>query len=340
MGATPRWIELLIDAGRLASYTTADHNRIKFVSKTEVLDLCDQWNESIIRSEAALWLGVTEEMITNMVKAGLLQAEFRPSDGFPRWLFSKSSIIRLLENLAEHVRCSSAQEHTESLLISLTEASRLVFIVGLDAVSILQRVIEGKLQAYKTEEDKLSLISLLFRRADIQQCIEAVKAEKGWISREETTKLLGVKDNTLTRWVKFGLLTPSIIHKHVQFFDKVVINQFIAEHIISGEAAQILGIGKLTVQTWARIGRLAEAGVSGPNIDGHHAYLFNKKRLVLWRSERLMFGEAVNMLGVSKATLHRWIDEGKVKPLEDMESKQRWFSKQAILELCRTIKRR
>src|SRR6266516_3130427 len=139
MGVTPRWIELLIGAGRLTSYTTSDTSRLKFVNKTEVLELRNQWSEYVTRSEAAVWLGVTEKMITDMVNVGLLEAEFRPSDSFPQWLFSKSEIVGLLENLAKHIRGLSAQEKAEHLLTGLTEASRLVFVLGLDAASIIQR---------------------------------------------------------------------------------------------------------------------------------------------------------------------------------------------------------
>jgi len=335
MGITPRWIELLIGAGRLSSYMTTDADRLKFVNKTEVLELRNQWSEYITRSEAAVWLGVTEKMITNMVNVDLLQAEFHPADGFPRWLFSKSEIVKLLENISKHVRSLSTQEEAEWRLISLTEASRLVFVVGLDAVCILQRVVEGKLCVYRAKDNKLPLGSLLFARANLQQYIEDMKAENGWISREEVRRLLGVKDGTLTRWVKVGLLSPVATCGHVQYFGKPTINQFIADHITSEEVAQMLSIGKLAVQKWARIGRLSEACVSGPHIDAHHAYLFNKERLIQWRNERLTFGEAVQLLEVSKATLHRWIQEGKVQALDDMRGKQRWFSKQAILELRR-----
>src|SRR6266849_528299 len=98
-------------------------------------------------------------MITDMVNMNLLEAEFHPSDGFPRWLFSKSEIVRLLENLSKHVQGFPTQEETELQLVSLTGASRLVFVVGLDATSILQMVMEGKLRAYKASDDKLLLNS-------------------------------------------------------------------------------------------------------------------------------------------------------------------------------------
>jgi hypothetical protein len=39
--------------------------------------------------------------------------------------------------------------------------------------------------------------------------------------------------------------------------------------------------------------------------------------LLAWRYERLIFGEAMNLLGVSKSTLHRWVEQGKLTPLED-----------------------
>ena len=101
----------------------------------------------------------------------------------------------------------------------------------------------------------------------------------------------------------------------------------------AAEAAKLLGVGKLTAQKWTREGRLAGACVSGPNVDARHGYLLNKEKLMQWRKERLTFGEAVQLLGVSKATLHRWVVENKIKPLDDREGKQRWFLKQDILEL-------
>jgi predicted site-specific integrase-resolvase len=108
---------------------------------------------------------------------------------------------------------------------------------------------------------------------------------------------------------------------------------FIAEHINSDEVAKLLGVRRLTVQKWARLGRLAEVCVSGPNIDGHHSYIFHRERLIHWREARLTFGEAAKLLGISSASLHRWVEQKKIIPLDDMGAKQRWFSKQTIVEL-------
>jgi excisionase family DNA binding protein len=52
-----------------------------------------------------------------------------------------------------------------------------------------------------------------------------------------------------------------------------------------------------------------------------------------WRDDRLSFGETMRLLGISKATLHRWVAEGKIQPLADVGGKQRWFSREEVLAL-------
>jgi excisionase family DNA binding protein len=83
---------------------------------------------------------------------------------------------------------------------------------------------------------------------------------------------------------------------------------FLERYMGSEEAATILGVTQLTVQAWVRAGRLQP--LTGPEIDGSHAYRFEKAALVQWRPERLTFGEAMALLGVSKATLDRWASRG------------------------------
>jgi excisionase family DNA binding protein len=206
-------------------------------------------------------------------------------------------------------------------------------VVGLNAVAILCRVAEGKLRAYHIAGQKLNLGLLLFKRSDIEQYIEAIKSINGWISREALTRLLRVKDVTLTRWVRAGLILPAATCGGAQYFDHKRVEKFIADHIRTEEVVEILGIAKLTVQKWAREGRLDSACISGPHLDGYHSYIFHRGKLVQWRSERLTCGEAARQLGVSSATLHRWVQEERLEPLHDMGGKRRWFSKQAIQEI-------
>ena len=335
-GRTTNQIKLLIKTERLAHHNAESSTRLKFVKRTELLEVCQNWSEGISRLEAATWLGVTEKMVTAMVTTGLLQAEHDTANSFPQWLFSKTTVLTLLENVSKHVQFLSADDKVNcNPFLNLTQAARQVFVIGVDATGILQRVAEGKLHAYHEMSTELHLGWLFFNRRDLEKCVEDIKAENGWMSREEVTKTLGVKDVTLTRWVKVGLLPLSTTYASAQYFSKSTVEHFINDHVTSDAAAQILSIGVFAVQKWTREGRLSESCVSGPNIDGHHSYLFHKEKLMQWRQERLTFGEAVKLLGVSKTTLHRWTKEKKIEPLAAMGGKQRWFSRQVIVELAK-----
>ncbi len=340
LGVTPNMIDNLLRTGRLTLQRSGSTGKQthRFVSRTEVLELRSQWKEFVNRAEAAEWLGITERMVIDLVKVGLLVAERDPGEGYPYWAFHKSALVDCMEKVLKHVEsCVPDKIAEKDTFVDLAGAARMLFVVGLNAASILSYVAEGKLRAYFSAERDPKLTSLLFDRSDIQYCIQSMKLENGWVSREDVTKLLKIKDITLARWVKFGLISPAAVYGSAQYFDRETIEAFIADHITTEEAANLLGVGKLTVQKWTREGRLARACVGGPTVDGGHTYLFEKKKLVQWRKERLSFGEAVQLLEISKATLYRWVDEGKVKPLDDMGGKQRWFSKQSVLAL-RTIR--
>jgi excisionase family DNA binding protein len=340
LGVTPKMIDILLRTGRLTlQLSGSTGKRIhRFMNRTQVLELRSQWNEFVNRAEAAEWLGITERMVIDLVNVGLLVAERNPGEGYPHWAFHKSALVDCMEKVLKCVEsCVPDKIGEKGTFVDLAGAARMLFVVGLNAASILSYVAEGKLRAYFSADCDPKLTSLLFDRSDIQQCILSMKMENGWVSREDVTKLLKVKDITLARWVKFGLISPAAVYGSAQYFDWETIEAFIADHITTEEAANLLGVGKLTVQKWTREGRLARTCVGGPTVDGGHTYLFEKKKLVQWRKERLSFGEAVQLLEVSKATLHCWVDEGKIKPLDDMNGKQRWFSKQSILAL-RTIR--
>src|SRR3989442_13656955 len=100
--------------------------------------------------------------------------------------------------------------------------------------------------------------------------------------------------------IRKGLISPTTIVGSAQYFSRETVEKFIRDHITTDEAAEILKVGKLTVQKWARLGRLSEVCISGPNIDVYHAYLFNKARVIHGRNERLPFGKPPQRLRVSK----------------------------------------
>ncbi len=286
LGVTPKMIDLLLRTGRLTLESSGSTGRRthRFVNRLEVLELRGQWNGFVNRAEAAEWLGVTERMVIDLVNANLLVAERNPEDGYPHWAFHKSALADCIEKVLKRVESSVPYKiDKKDTFVDLAGAARLLFVLGLNAASILSYVAKGKLRAYFNADCDPKFTSLLFDRSDLQQCIQTMKLENGWVSREDVTKLLKVKDITLARWVRCGLILPAVVCGSAQYFDRKTIEEFIANHITTEEAAKLLGVGKLTVQKWAREGRLSKACVSGPNINGCHLYLFERDKLIQWR---------------------------------------------------------
>lgn len=287
LGVTPKMIDILLKTGRLTlqSSGSTDKRTHRFVNRAQVLELRDRWKDFVNRAEAAEWLGVTQSMVIDLVNVGLLAAEHNPREGYPHWAFHKSALIDCMGKVLQRIE-SSVPDEIETF-VDLAEAARMLFVVGLNAASVLAYVAESELQAYCSSDEVLKLGLLLFDRTDIQQCIQAIKSENQWMSREQLTKLLKVKDSTLTRWVKARLISPIAIYGNVQYFNQEAVKQFIADHITTEGAVKILGVGKLTIQKWARQGKFSQVCVSGPNIDGHHGYLFNKGKIIEWRNSHL-----------------------------------------------------
>jgi len=95
------------------------------------------------------------------------------------------------------------------------------------------------------------------------------------------------------------------------YFNRMAVQRFIDDHVFVEDAAEIMDIGVLAVQKWARAGRLK--AVSGPDIDGCHRWLFRRADVEQLRPEnRLTAPQAAKLMGIGEATLSRWIREGKV----------------------------
>jgi predicted site-specific integrase-resolvase len=88
---------------------------------------------------------------------------------------------------------------------------------------------------------------------------------------------MSVKETVVARWVSSGLLTPMSVLNHAQYFNKDTIDQFIKDHVFTGEASRILNVGVLTVQKWARNGTMVP--IAGRGIDGGHRYFFLREEI-------------------------------------------------------------
>lgn len=336
IGVSPLTVHKMV---RLENLTVLNYEASKnrgFVKKEELLDLQSRWSFLLNLEEVVQILGVSEDVALEMTKIGLFSAEHGPLQGFSQWRFSEKILQSFIGCIKDHTKTFVADQSTQGRsLLTLVGASQTLAVVGLNAASILGLVSEGKLPAYHRPYQVFRCGNILFDPDDLRICSDHIKRRNNWVGRADVARRLQVKDRTLAKWVKARLLSPVAIHAHTQYFDRDQVENFATEYVTSLEAASSLNVGELCIQNWVRQGRLQ--AVSGPGIDDCHAYRFNKEYLLRWYNERTSFGEAVRILGISRSTFHRWIEEGKIKPLEDMGGKQRWFSREAVLKLRQEI---
>jgi len=319
---TKAMVRRLAQMGRLKLHWSKEYGPFDqpvFVRRAEVLELRKRWDEAISLQEAAEWIGVSDSIVLDMTRIGLLDAERGPDvDGSAHWMFGKGSIGACLESVAKHV-LSVAKLPLE--VADLAAVARMLACVGLNAAGVIERVADGKLRCYYPKPYSTALSHLLFAKADVQECAAEIKAENGWISREQVAERMGVKHTVVTKWVDAGLLAPVAaclvgrqVHAGAQRFSREVVEQFVAEHVFSDEAAGILGVGRLTVQKWARNGRLKP--VAGLEVCGSHRYLFRREDVERLRPEnRLTAPQMAEHLGISRSQLSQWIKQGKVTPI-------------------------
>lgn len=332
LGVSPKTVGWLISAGRLRTEPKTDttSSSITFVQRSDVLALHECWQRSISLDEAAQLLNLSPTITVDLVKIGLLSAERGPSVGDTyQWRFIPQALESCVSRIAEHVRPSP---QAVSAGASLVQAAQILAPVGLNVARILKRVADGRLTGYRATVDDLRLGSICFAHNDLSHCIETIKAEHNWIARDDVLKQLGVKHTTLVRWVAAGLITPVAIHANAHYFNRDDVMTFWERYIKSDVAATIVGVGRIAIQQWVREGRFDKECVSGVHLDGYHAYLFDRERLMAWRWSRLTFGETQRLLGVSKATVHRYVIEGKLTPVESAHGPHhhRWFARAEV----------
>lgn len=315
LNTTEQVISRLLLLGRLEHYQTSDgHYLDNFIRRKELLELRERWREPVTLAEAARLLGVNRRLVVRMVQAGVLTAERGPgSDGGTRWMFSRQVLDEFLGELKPLIRRTSP-EFTSSEH-DLAGAARAVAVVGLGAVDILKRVREGRLQAYSRSSplEVPVLAQLRFDKYEIDALVGEIRAERGWISRKDAARRLGIKPTVLSKWVRAGLLDYAATPGPAWHFDQEDVRRVIADHVFTDEAAEILGVGSDTVLRWARLGRLVP--VVGP-AQGCHRYLFRREDVERLRREtRLTAPQLARRMGISRGHVLRLVRQGKLKPV-------------------------
>lgn len=291
--------------------------------------------------QTAMLIGASEEQVVALVGAGLLIALTGPLvDKKGIWRFDPTVVQAGMEQLLGNVPIKVLPVPRVGVQ-SLAEVQRTLTRYQKRLPHILLDIQHGALPMYRVADD-LALTALWCEEVSLRQYQKEIQRTVfELLSVDAVCKRLGCKPLTLRHLYGAGLLVPINDDTNLQgvrhHYAEEDVATFMERYITSDQAAALLGVTQVTIQSWTRTGRLI--ALTGPELDGSKAYRFDKAALIRWRHERLTVGETMKMLGVSKATLHRWAKQGKLRPLEDMGGKQRWFLRKDVEQFSLLITR-
>jgi excisionase family DNA binding protein len=229
-------------------------------------------------------------------------------------------------------------QQKQKSFINIDRFQRILSGVGVNLIEILIDIQRGNLLASLSEYE-LQISNIFFREDVVLQYLELKLKERNsnTISISETRRRLQCRKEYLELLNKIGLLVPVFSSKdgRKQRYREDDITEYLERYIRTDTAAVILDVERDTVYSWAKMKRIP--AVADPGINDCRFYIFDKFEISRWRQMRLTFGEAIEILGVSKATLDRWVHCGRVAPLDDMGGKQRWFSREEIVRLQKQV---
>jgi predicted site-specific integrase-resolvase len=316
LGVSYTTLDRLISMGYLDAVEQGNAaDRYRLLPRSEVNALCQKWNTGLSLGEVATSLGISEEIVVDLHEIGLLEAWRGPFvDDSAKWLFNPKTVAGMQSDIGN--RATALVNGTGCLvdMVGLTKASQMLTAIGLSAAGIINLVLQGKIQAYYLAVPTFALRNLYFEPGSLRTLIANVRDENRWITRTEVAKRLHVKDQTLSRWVQSGLLTPIAIHASAEYFDVRAVDAFANDYISSVEVMRILGVVESTVMQWTYRGRLRP--ISGPGIDGARTYLFRRIEIErLSPGGRLTAPQMAKKLGISRSQFSEWIRQGRVKPV-------------------------
>jgi len=139
----------------------------QLIRRSSVWAMRRSWQITLPKREAAWWLGVSDEILPELVGAKLLAVDTRPHQGAPGQ-FSKQAIADLWSSLVERVRFALT---VTPELLELDAAANLVKPMGQNAAHLVGAVMQDQLPAYHRGPILSDIDQVLFYPRDVQRYI-------------------------------------------------------------------------------------------------------------------------------------------------------------------------
>lgn len=315
---TPKIMQRLADADILPAYDLVgdkvgrgDRPTYRWYRRDDVQELEQKWREALPLNKAAEVLGVPSKAVRNLIMLGMLKAVRGPNvDGSGAWLVSAESVNRFYEQVQQHVKPLD----NESAALSLLEVAQILAAYQYDVAQVLRLAAQGQLIGYRAEGKGDDLSTVRFRPQDVERQCQLAQEQTPLLSFWQIAAKMGVGAESVEKWAANGLL-PTVKkrgkRRHVR---REEAERFMAEHIFTEQAAELIDAHPNVITKWARRGRLSP--VSGPTVDGCHAYLFRRDEAARFMPEnRLTAPQVGQLIGKSRSQVSAYIRQGKLKPI-------------------------
>ncbi len=183
--------------------------------RDKVLTLNRKWRRGWSVYETSSWLGLEKKDVIELVKRGeLILLENRNEDE-NHWVISRSSAVAYFEKVVARLDLYQGNRRD---LACLGEASHESSNLGIDAVTLLQGVVDGFLRAYKRDPEVPSLGHTCFSKDSTYYLPDLCYARYGWISGYVFAREKGFFHRIVMDWVGAGLVKPQKAFGHHMYF--------------------------------------------------------------------------------------------------------------------------
>ncbi|GMX66784.1 hypothetical protein Elgi_60560 [Paenibacillus elgii] len=182
-----------------SGYLNKDNNKIKLIDLPS-----KKIKKGITGKEAVRLLGLSQSQVRRIIEKKILTPIVDCKiEGKAEYSFNEEEIVNFIRQIEE--RCSS--NHSESL-ISFREATKLCFSYDLDLTDFLVMLQEGRINPSQIKSSELGLNRFYFDKNELRN-----KLLGDFLSSEEISKDLGVKNSSVMRWISNGFIKVSKVNK-------------------------------------------------------------------------------------------------------------------------------
>jgi hypothetical protein len=327
LGTTPRVLERIKEVGRLVPVYTSEKiikgkkiPGITVYHSDDVQTLYAKWQNTMTLNDVAELVGLSPRVIRDMVQKGLLEAVRGPSvDKGSVWGISFDSVSQLLEQLRSLARTPRDSTYT---YVPLLRATQIVSVYQHTMADVLKLILEQKLKCRWRAKDKNEISAIIVSVLDIEKHLSALTGSSPFVSFAYVGLRMGVSAYRAKKWAKNDLFA-SICGNDKQGdpdplpYGRVCRKEadaFIANHMFSAVAAEMIGVEPIVLCRWVLRGRLR--AVSGPGIDGYSRYLFHRAEIERFLPDnRLTLPEVARLLNLSRSQVWVHVKQSKLKPL-------------------------